>query len=142
MAPTFAPERHVRALDRLAQETGAHDALPALSHRERSRAVDPSALDPGLYLIAESGDDARAIPLAEPVMRLGRGFTADIALDDVGVSRRHAVVVHRPGGTARILDDRSTNGTWVNGRRVTQHDLTDGDVVVLGGVVLTFRQVP
>jgi pSer/pThr/pTyr-binding forkhead associated (FHA) protein len=41
----------------------------------------------------------------------------------------------------RILDDRSANGTFVNGRRVVEADLHDGDVVVLGRVVLTYREV-
>jgi pSer/pThr/pTyr-binding forkhead associated (FHA) protein len=41
----------------------------------------------------------------------------------------------------RILDDRSANGTFVNGRRVTEAELHDGDVVVLGRVVLTYRDV-
>ena len=43
---------------------------------------------------------------------------------------------------SRILDDRSANGTFVNGRRVTEAELRDGDVVVLGRVVLTYRDVP
>ena len=49
--------------------------------------------------------------------------------------------IERPGGS-RILDDRSANGTFVNGRRVTEAELADGDVVVLGRVVLTYRDVP
>ena len=43
--------------------------------------------------------------------------------------------------TLRILDDRSTNGTFVNGRRVDEAELHDGDVVVLGRVVLTYRDL-
>ena len=57
------------------------------------------------------------------------------------VSRRHAIV-HQRAGERRILDDRSANGTFVNGRRVTEAELRDGDVVVLGRVVLTYRDVP
>jgi len=53
------------------------------------------------------------------------------------VSRRHAILVPRPGG-ARILDDRSANGTFVNGRRIQQADLCDGDVIVVGRVVLRY----
>ena len=61
-------------------------------------------------------------------------------LDDHTVSARHAIVVAR-ADRLRILDDRSTNGTVVNGRRVDEAELHDGDVVVLGRVVLTYRVV-
>ena len=73
-------------------------------------------------------------------MHVGRGLAADLRLDDNSVSRRHAIVVPRPSG-ARILDDRSANGTLVNGRRVQQADLHDGDVIVLGRVVLRFLEL-
>jgi pSer/pThr/pTyr-binding forkhead associated (FHA) protein len=39
-----------------------------------------------------------------------------------------------------VLDDRSANGTYVNGRRVAEEALADGDVIALGGVVLTYRE--
>ena len=46
----------------------------------------------------------------------------------------------RPAG-ARILDDRSSNGTFVNGRRVQQAELRNGDVIVLGRVMLRYIEV-
>ena len=44
-------------------------------------------------------------------------------------------------GSVRILDDRSANGTWVNGRRVAAAELRDGDIITLGAVALTFREL-
>ena len=41
----------------------------------------------------------------------------------------------------RILDDRSANGTWVNGRRVFDAELHDGDVIVMGRAVLVYREL-
>ena len=38
-------------------------------------------------------------------------------------------------------DDRSANGTYVNGRRVTDAELSDGDVIVLGRVVLSYLEI-
>ena len=93
-------------------------------------------LDPGRYLVC--GEEAFA--LNADVTHVGRGMTADVRLDDHTVSARHAIVVAR-GDRLRILDDRSTNGTVVNGRRVDEAELRDGDVVVLGRVVLTYRHV-
>ena len=82
----------------------------------------------------------QAFTLTADVTHIGRGMTADIRLDDHTVSARHAIIVAR-GERLRILDDRSTNGTVVNGRRVDEAELRDGDVVVLGRVVLTYRVV-
>ena len=93
-------------------------------------------LGPGRYLVC--GDDA--FTLNADVTHVGRGMTADIRLDDHTVSARHAIVVTR-GDRLRILDDRSTNGTVVNGRRIDEAVLHDGDVIVLGRVVLTYRHV-
>ncbi len=45
-------------------------------------------------------------------------------------------------GAVRILDDRSSNGTFVNGRRIQEAELRHGDVVVIGRVVLQYVDVP
>ena len=94
----------------------------------------PPALARGRYLVCGS----QAFALTADVTHVGRGVTADVRLDDHTVSARHAIVVLR-ADRLRILDDRSTNGTVVNGRRVDEAELHDGDVVVLGRVVLTYR---
>jgi len=96
----------------------------------------PPPLPRGRYLVC--GEEAFA--LTADVTHVGRGVTADIRLDDHTVSARHAIVVVR-ADRLRILDDRSTNGTFVNGRRVDESELADGDVVTLGRVVLTFRDL-
>ncbi len=114
--------------------TTVHQIAP--SSDDAGGAVLVDGLDPGRYLLVE--DAAHA--LAADVTHLGRGMTADLRLDDHTVSARHAIVVAR-ADRVRILDDRSTNGTVVNGRRVEQADLHDGDVVVLGRVVLTYREL-
>ena len=89
------------------------------------------------YLEIESGADRRTVPLADEVIHLGRGISADVRLDDATVSRRHAVIV-RQDGAVRILDDRSMNGVWVNGERVSEATLSDGDRILLGRVPLTY----
>jgi hypothetical protein len=70
---------------------------------------------------------------------IGRGTEADIRLPDTGVSRKHVDVV-LDGGTAMVEDLGSTNGTLVNGRRVTRQPLVDGDVIRIGHSVLVYRQ--
>jgi pSer/pThr/pTyr-binding forkhead associated (FHA) protein len=90
------------------------------------------------YLEIETGGDRRVVPLSDEVIHLGRGLSADVRLDDTTVSRKHAVIVRRPEG-AVILDDRSMNGVWLNGERVTEAPLADGDAIRLGRVELRFR---
>lgn len=114
--------------------TAALEATPHGDDHRGDRALDHLA--PGRYLMC--GDEAFA--LVKDVTHVGRGMIADVRLDDHTVSARHAIVVMR-ADRLRILDDRSTNGTVVNGRRVEEAELHDGDVVVLGRVVLTYRVV-
>jgi pSer/pThr/pTyr-binding forkhead associated (FHA) protein len=94
----------------------------------------------GHYLEVQAPGRTGVIELAGEVLHIGRGLAADLHLDESSVSRRHAIVVPRSSG-ARILDDRSSNGTFVNGRRVQQADLRSGDVIVLGRVVLRYFEV-
>lgn len=70
---------------------------------------------------------------------IGRGTDADIRLPDTGVSRKHVDVV-LDSGTAIAEDLGSTNGTLVNGRRITRQPLADGDVIRIGHSVLVYRQ--
>ena len=70
-------------------------------------------------------------------MMVGRSPDADVFLDDVTVSRDHAVLVHRNGGW--FLDDSgSLNGTYVNRRRIDSHRLEDGDELQVGKYKLTY----
>lgn len=111
-------------------------ALEAAPHGDDHRGSPALQLDAGRYLLC----GGEAFALTADVTHIGRGITADVRLDDHTVSARHAIVVMR-GDRLRILDDRSTNGTVVNGRRIEEAELHDGDVVVLGRVVLTYRAI-
>ena len=115
-----------------------HGVLGHGARRESLAFVRPA---PGRYLAIEDGELTRLVALHHAVTHVGRGFSADLRLEDQSVSRRHAVIVDAGDGV-RILDDRSANGTFVNDRRVTDAVLHDRDVVRLGRVVLVYRDVP
>ena len=68
---------------------------------------------------------------------IGRSPDCGIFLDDVTVSRKHAVVTNRDG-TFTIEDQGSLNGTFVNRKRVETGQLEDGDEVQIGKYRLTF----
>jgi pSer/pThr/pTyr-binding forkhead associated (FHA) protein len=108
-------------------------------HAAAAPAAVPTPTEPGRYLEIQGTGEARLVRLEREITRIGRGLAADLRLDENSVSRRHALLVDGPSGP-RILDDRSSNGTFVNGRRVEQADLSDGDVIVLGRVVLRYLE--
>jgi ABC-type multidrug transport system ATPase subunit/pSer/pThr/pTyr-binding forkhead associated (FHA) protein len=69
---------------------------------------------------------------------IGREPGCDLVLDDIEVSRRHARM-ETTGSQTWLVDMRSFNGTFVNGRRVDRAVLNDGDVIRLGASLLRFR---
>jgi FHA domain/zinc-ribbon domain len=71
-------------------------------------------------------------------LQIGRESFNDIVLNDVSVSRAHAEVVFQ-GGSARVRDLGSANGTFVDGARVREVALYDGQSVQIGSVGLTYR---
>ena len=68
---------------------------------------------------------------------IGRSPDCGIFLDDVTVSRKHAVIVARDGGFV-VEDQGSLNGTFVNRKRVESAQLEDGDELQIGKYRLTF----
>jgi pSer/pThr/pTyr-binding forkhead associated (FHA) protein len=117
------------------------DAVACLDERARRQATPARPVDPGRYLEVQGPQETLLIPLGPGVTHIGRGLAADLRLDEGSVSRRHAILVQRSSTCVRILDDRSSNGTFVNGRRVVQADLHSGDVLVLGRVVLRYLEL-
>ena len=117
------------------QETGT---LPRIPERERRRAsLTMPRLSPGRYLAIEDGDEVVLFALDRDLTHIGRSPSSEIVLDDASVSRRHALITRR-GDRTVVLDDRSRNGVHVNGVRVSEADLHDGDMVVCGHITLRF----
>jgi hypothetical protein len=89
--------------------------------------------DAGSYLAFDEGDgDYAVVRLEVGWTRIGRSGAADVRLDDATVSRRHALIVLTDEGDLRVLDDRSLNGLFVNGRQVDWAPLRDGDELEVG----------
>jgi pSer/pThr/pTyr-binding forkhead associated (FHA) protein len=115
--------------------------LPRMSDRDRRRAAALAPrLAPGRYIAVEDGDGSVVLELGTDTVHLGRGRGADVTLEHMSVSRRHAVIVLR-GTDHVLLDDRSRNGVFVNGQRVSEAVLRDGDAILLGDVALRYLDV-
>ncbi len=72
---------------------------------------------------------------------LGRGDEAGLRVDRPLVSRRHCRVIAHPDGRLEVVDLDSTNGTFVNGRRVARAWLGPGDRLTVGRVAFRVTRV-
>ncbi len=80
---------------------------------------------------------ARKYDLDQVEVIIGRSPKADIQVDQESVSRSHARLMVE-SDRVTIRDMESTNGTWVNDRRVEEHTLRDGDLVKIGRTIFKF----
>ena len=78
-----------------------------------------------------------AYPLVRAITRLGRGSDTDIRIEDPGASRNHCEIVL--GQPVIIRDLSSTNGTFVNGERVSQIEIANGTVIMIGSTQMVCR---
>ncbi|OBH10376.1 ABC transporter ATP-binding protein [Mycobacterium sp. E3247] len=95
---------------------------------------DASNIATSMMKILRPGKAAESVPGA---IKIGRANDNDIVIPEVLASRHHATLVPTPHGT-EIHDNRSINGTFVNGARVDSAVLHDGDVVTIGNIDLVF----
>ena len=98
----------------------------------------PPGQFPGGRNIRLVSGDGRTYPLQMGSTVIGRGDQANLRLPDVGISRRHARLDF-DGAQVVLTDLGSTNGTMVNGQRVSAVALNPGDMIQLGTTTLTFR---
>ncbi len=93
-----------------------------------------ATLDPQQPRLEVAGS---AYPLVRAVTRIGRGSDTDIRIEDPGASRNHCEIVI--GQPALVRDLNSTNGTYVNGERISQLEIADGSTIMIGTTPLVFR---
>jgi len=94
--------------------------------------------NPAAARVAQAATVARSYPLdpSDPQITIGREGS-DIVLENPQVSRNHATI-ERADGKHVLRDAGSTNGTFVNGQRVSQHTLVPGDVIQIGAFKLVY----
>lgn len=105
-------------------------ATPSVGQLELPRGV-------GLLVIRRGSDEGPRFPLEKEQTTVGRHPDSDVFLDDVTVSRRHAVFVTE-GQTTTVHDAGSLNGTYVNRQRIEQSVLASGDEVQVGKFKLVY----
>jgi hypothetical protein len=142
----------VGAEDRFCSSCGAPvEAAPAGTQNATTASIDIGALDPehapdhmpqlepgtGMLVVVRGPNAGSRFLLDRPTTTVGRHPDADIFLDDVTVSRRHADLV-RSGEVIVVKDLGSLNGSYVNGERVEERSLVTGDELQIGRFKLLF----
>lgn len=122
------------------QQTAELEQVVDVGQPEWLAGARAALVEPGAYLAFEGPERVHVLPLQEGWTRVGRSMSAHVRFDDPTVSRRHALI-HRDRAGARILDDRSLNGVFLNGRRIDWSELEDGDEVTVGAFRLYFMTV-
>ncbi len=108
----------------------SRDELSALRTQLKAKARRPT-----LTVLAGMNAVGRTTSLAGDVV-VGRHHAAGFSLDEEGISRRHAGFRVLADGSVLVRDLASTNGTFVNGERVQEAVLRDGDKIQLGSVAI------
>ncbi|MTV26845.1 FHA domain-containing protein [Nitriliruptoraceae bacterium ZYF776] len=137
--------------DRFCSSCGAPVERPVEDQNSTTAAIELGALDPqhdpeelpelspgtGMLVVVRGPNAGSRFLLDRPTTTVGRHPDSDIFLDDVTVSRRHADLL-AGGDTIVCKDLGSLNGTYVNGERVDERQLTTGDEVQVGRFKLLF----
>ncbi len=129
-APTHRDDSH----ETMATPT-VDAVLPETSGRGSVKAA-PGTLD--ALVVVRGPNVGETLELASEVTSVGRQAGNNVVLDDVTVSRHHALFTSTASGRVTVRDLNSLNGTYVNGSRVEEVTLRTFDEVQIGKFKLTF----
>lgn len=145
-APAFIDFQEDGGLDvgvfRINSEVGVKDvaAIPPTGFTAQNPVVTQAPMIPQMQvrevpkLVSITGE---TFDLTNSVTNIGRSNDAQIQFDDSSISRMHCAIIL--GSAVLIRDLGSTNGTLVNGVKVSETTLTDGAIIQIGNITLTYR---
>jgi diguanylate cyclase (GGDEF)-like protein len=106
-----------------------------ISAKEELSRPTPKDRDRAYLIVLAGSSVGEMYKITSESTVIGRGQQADIQVIDEGISRRHAEIVHQ-GDTIVIRDLGSTNGTYCNGDKIGEHQLSDGDKIQVGSTTI------
>ena len=128
-------------------EPEAQDAPDEFGGAERTVAIDLGAINRGTFkpvvgwVVLLNGEQrGRDFRLVDGKNTMGTAADCDVVLTDPYLSSKHTVIRHE-NGVFTVSDLDSTNGTFVNDRRITRYDIIDNDKIRLGRTELKFKSL-
>jgi len=101
----------------------------------------PTELPELTFTVATPGQAVREVRLRRQIIKIGNGRASHVPIDDPRVSRIHAVIECSLPAII-IVDLGSSEGTLVNGARITKHELRSGDRIVVGATSIELKVEP
>ena len=125
------------AIENISQESGEHSIDRSFADTESERSLPLDRVT--RVLIGSVDNQVLRFPLFKDRLTIGRTKDNDIQLKAAYVSRRHAVI-QTVGESTRIIDWGSKNGIQVNSAKVSEHNLSHGDVVMIGDARFRYEE--
>jgi diguanylate cyclase (GGDEF)-like protein len=116
--------------------TGHEDTLTDVTSGGE-KVVHKSESQLGSLVMIHGAQMGFSFPVRTERMVIGRSSDCDIQTEDATVSRRHALINNADDGL-QVRDLESTNGTFVNSRRIKEANLADGDLLMISSTVLKY----
>jgi hypothetical protein len=129
--------RKMRKLFPRAPSTPRPDTENESELPEWNLSMDSDATVPLEKIAAHEGEKAHDLTLEQPRLMIGRAEDNDLCINAKNVSRHHAIIV-RHGAAAIVMDLNSTNGTYVNSRRIKDQVVVNHDIIDIGAHRIRF----
>jgi hypothetical protein len=116
------------------------DSQTARAHIEtdEDEAAEFAPTAPIARMVVINGEDAGAAYPIKGTTSFGRAESNTIVVKDAKASRQHAQI-QKHGGEYMLVDLNSSNGTYVNGEKVDEHVLSNGDEIMIGDMIYQFQ---
>lgn len=118
------------------EDTEPDRTSPAIGAAE-SAGVE-AAKAAGARIVVINGEDAGMAFIVKGTMSFGRAESSTVTIKDAKVSRQHAQI-QQQGNEYILVDLNSSNGTFVNGERIEEHVLSNGDEIEIGDCIMQFQ---
>jgi general secretion pathway protein A len=120
----------IENIERPAIPASTQDDSAVEGKSSKAGAPEPADEPPVLYL-TKNGRTIKKLVLDRNRLLIGRSAHNDLSIDSTFVSRHHALFV-RHGKATLLMDLNSSNGTFVNSRRISNQVMIDGDIITIG----------
>lgn len=128
--------------DYFGDATDADRTSPEIEDSQTERGAPSAGVSPDgkrwARVVIISGDDAGASYPVKGTISFGRAESNTVVLKDSKASRQHAQI-QQQGSEYVVVDLNSSNGTFVNGQRIEEHVLSNGDEIIIGDAVMQFQ---